>query len=138
MRPYLKYIFLAIALAAVLGIYLVNRSTPSVKKMSVDYEIDAKELFIAFEEYEEEANTRFLDKVLQVSGVVREAVQDDEGTVSITLDTGNDFFGVVCELSSSQALTKADFKAGQEVTVKGLCTGMSMDVVLVRCILILQ
>ncbi|MBK8491033.1 MAG: hypothetical protein IPL49_09120 [Saprospirales bacterium] len=89
---------------------------------------------MAFEEHEGASDKRLLNKVIQVTGSVREVVQDDEGNVRVTLDTGNDFFGVVCELQSSSPWTKEDFKAGQEVTFKGLCTGMSMDVVLVRCI----
>ncbi|MCB9283930.1 MAG: hypothetical protein H6563_07655 [Lewinellaceae bacterium] len=134
MKPNLKYIFLTIAVLVIFGIYLANKPHRNVSRSEPEYFIDAKSLFTAFEEYEEKADAKFLDRVIQVTGVVREVVQDDDGNVRVTLDTGNDFFGIVCELQSSSHWTKADFKAGQEVTFKGLCTGMSMDVVLVRCV----
>ena len=134
MKPNLKYIFLALAAILIIGVYLFNKPHRNVSKTAPEYEMDAKALFLAFEAHEDEADKRLLDKVIQVTGIVREVVQDDEGNVSVTLDTGNDFFGVICELQSSSPWTKADFKPGQQVTFKGLCTGMSMDVVLVRCV----
>jgi len=134
MKPYLKYIFIGLAAVVVFGIYMYNKPHKNVGRAKPDFSMDAKALFTDFEEREEESNTKYLDKVVQVTGVVREVVVDDEGKVSVTLDTGNDFFGVICELQETSKWTKEDFKAGQEVTFKGLCSGMLMDVVLVRCV----
>lgn len=134
MKPYLKYIFVGIAAVVIFGIYLFNKPHKNVSRAKPDYTMEAKALFTEFEEREEEANKAYLDKVLQISGTVKEVTADDEGGLSVTLDTGNDFFGVVCELQESSKWTREDFKAGQEVTFKGLCSGMLMDVVLVRCV----
>ena len=136
MKPYLKYVFLGLAVVVVFGIYLYNKPHKNVSRSTPDFIVDAKTLFTEFEEQEEASNTKYLDKVIQVTGVVREVVADDEGRVSVTLDTGNDFMGVICELQETSKLRKEDFQAGQELTFKGLCSGMLMDVVLSRCVLI--
>lgn len=134
MKPYLKYVFVGIAVFAIFVIYLFNKPHKNVSRAKPDFTMEARALFTEFEEGEEEANKKYLEKVLQVSGSVREVMSDDEGGLSVTLDTGNDFFGVVCEMQKSSQWTREDFKAGQEVTFKGLCSGMLMDVVLVRCV----
>ena len=134
MKPNVRFIFLALAILIIFGIYLYNKPHQNVSRTNPVFAIDAKTLFVAFEDHEEKANEKFLNQVIQVTGVVRELAQDDEGIVRVTLDAGNDFFGVVCELQATSRSTVADFKAGQEVTFKGLCTGMSMDVVLIRCV----
>ena len=134
MKPYAKYIFLALAALLVLGIYLYNKPHKNVSRSEPDYVLEAKALFLAFEFDEAAANAKYLDKVIEVSGAVREVTEDEAGRLSITLDTGNDFFGVVCELQADVPWTRADFRAGQPVVFKGLCTGIAMDVVLVRCV----
>jgi hypothetical protein len=134
MKPYLKYIFLAAAVLLIFGIYLFNKPHKNVSRSEPDYVLEARALFLAFEFDEAAANAKYLDKVIEVSGAVREVTEDEKGRLSITLDTGNDFFGVLCELQADAPWRKADFRAGEPVVFKGLCTGMAMDVVLVRCV----
>lgn len=134
MKPYVRYIFMAVTALLVFSIYLYNKPQKNVSRSTPAYTLDARALFLDFEEDEAAANAKYLDQVIQVTGKVREVTEDDEGLISVTLDTGNDFFGVICELPSHSTWTRADFQAGQEVTFKGLCAGVAMDVVLLRCI----
>lgn len=133
MKPYIKYIFVAVTVLLVFIIYL-NKPEKNVSRSAPSHSLSARALFLAFDQDEEAANVQYRDQVIQVAGKVREVQEDENGLVTVTLDTGNDFFGVECELQESSTWTKADFKAGQEVTFKGLCTGVEMDVRLVRCI----
>lgn len=133
MKPYLKYIFIGVTVLLVFLIYLY-KPEKNVTRTEPVYSMGARPLFLAFDQDEAVANERYLNQVIQVTGKVREVQEDDEGLVTVTLDTGNDFFGVACELQKASTWKKEDFKAGQEVTFKGLCTGMAVDVVLVRCI----
>ena len=41
--------------------------------------------------------------------------------------------GVSCEMQDTSGTE--NIKAGDSVTIKGVCTGVLMDVVLVRCVL---
>lgn len=134
MKAYLKYgLLLAVVLIGV-GIYMYNKPHQNIKKAKADFELEATELFSQFETNEANANTQYLDKVVQVTGSVKETGTDDEGQISITLDAGNSMFGIICKLDDLTKHKRTSFQPGEKVTLKGVCTGMLMDVVLVRCV----
>jgi hypothetical protein len=45
-------------------------------------------------------------------------------------------FGVICQMAESNRDAIAELSAGDEVTIKGECSGMLMDVVLTRSYLV--
>ena len=71
---------------------------------------------------------------MAVSGTVKDVSKNEEGIVSVTLDAGQDMFGVICQLDQLTKHAREDFPIGEKVNFKGVCTGMLMDVVLVRCV----
>lgn len=103
-------------------------------KAKVDVALEASELFTAFETNEAEANEKYLDKIIKVSGTVKEVSTDDKGNISVTLESGSEMFGVVCQMDDLTKHAKTNFEPGEQITFKGVCTGMLMDVVLVRCV----
>jgi hypothetical protein len=48
----------------------------------------------------------------------------------VVLRTPEMMFGVACTMLKDQSEKVAQLKTGQQVTIKGLCTGYTMDVVL--------
>lgn len=130
---FLKIGIIAIIIGALIGFYLYNKPHENMEKAKPDIEIGASELFSAFETDELAANEKYLDKVVAVTGVVRE-VKEDEGVISIVLETEDMMFGVVCQLDELSENGRTVFEVGESVTFKGLCTGSLMDVVLVRCV----
>lgn len=90
----------------------------------------ALQLAGAYEANETSANIQYLDKVLEVSGTVSEIAKNQKGEPVITLK-GTDMSGVICTL---EGIVPAMMKAGETMTIKGICTGYLTDVVLVRCI----
>ena len=129
---YLKYIFLIAAIGAVTGFYMYNEPVKSTASKNADLVIQSEDLFAAFEKNEVEANGKYLDKVVSVVGTVSNISREDNYDV-ITLKTGDAMFGVVCKMEQGDDL-KDKVKAGQRIKVKGVCTGMLMDVVMMRCI----
>lgn len=105
-----------------------------MEKAEADMTLESTALFSAFEANEAEANEKYLDKVIKISGTVKEVNTDEEGNISLTLESGNELFGVICQMDNLTKQEKTDFKIGEQVTLKGICTGMLMDVVLVRCV----
>ena len=99
-----------------------------------DYALSANELFTAFETDEAAANEKYLDKVVGVEGTVKSVSKDEDGTISVTLSTAGDMFGVICQLDNLSTPKRTEFEVGEKVAFKGICTGMLMDVVLVRCV----
>ena len=121
-------------IAGGIGYFMYNKPHQNMENAKADVVLDARELFTAFEANETEANQKYLDKVVKVSGLVKEVSTDEEGNVSVTLESGSEMFGVICQMDNLTKQEKTDFKIGEQVTLKGICTGMLMDVVLVRCV----
>ncbi|HQU60286.1 MAG: hypothetical protein KDD02_22515 [Phaeodactylibacter sp.] len=136
MKKYLVALVLLVALGAGVGYLIYNKPFQDMNSAKADITLTAAELFTAFESDENAANSKYLDKVVQVSGTVKEVSTGDDGNISITLDSGSDMFGVICQLDNLTEQPRKDFKEGEQLTLKGVCTGMLMDVVLVRCVVV--
>ena len=115
------------------GYYMYNKPHEDIRSAKADYTMTAQELFAAYEANETEANQKYLGKMIQVTGTVQAAKKDEEGKTGIAL-TGGDMFGVICKLDDFSEPKRTAFQPGEQVTFKGECTGMLMDVVLVRCV----
>ncbi len=95
--------------------------------------IDAVELYNQYQHDENAANKRFLDKVIEVKGTVSD-VQQSSGITSLLLDAGQPAGGVNCSFSNNGSKKPLPSK-GSQVTIKGKCSGMLMDVNLVDCVI---
>lgn len=111
----------------VISIYMFNKPVESVSTMKTNFSIHASELLMAFEENESTANTKYLDKVLEVKGIVDKAEKTDEKT-TIYLTTSNPLSNIIFQLENSEST----LEKGEEVTLKGICTGYLMDVVMIK------
>ena len=133
MKKYFKYLVLAALLAGVIGYKVYNKPHQNMQKAASDVSIEAPALFTAFEENEQDANQKYLDKIIEVSGKVKEVQQKGED-FSIVLETEDMMFGVICQLDQLSDHKRIEFEVGETVKLKGLCTGKLMDVVMVRCV----
>ena len=124
---------LAVAGAGI-GYKIYNKPHKDIKSAKADISLNAAELFSAYEQDENAANTKFLDKTVQITGTVQEVKKDDDGNMGITLDGGGMMFGVTCKLDPLSEHKRTKFEVGETVTFKGICTGMLMDVVIERCV----
>lgn len=130
---YIKILLVIVCLGAITGFYLYNKPVKSTSSKSVDVSVRAEELFNEFSKDETAANTKYLDKVVSVQGTVTNIAVED-GLNIVTLKTASDMFGVLCKIESGEEKVKK-LKAGDEVKIKGMCTGMLMDVVMIRCVI---
>lgn len=135
MKKILLILFVLAAGGVAYGVYMYNKPHKNMQRQAVDFKMAASTLYNDFEENEEAANAKYLDKVIAVSGSIRSIVKED-GKVSIILDTDNLLGGITCELDDFSEHTQTDFQEGDQISIKGICTGMLMDVVLVRCVII--
>lgn len=124
-------VFFLIGLA--IGGYMYVKPNPSVANMKTDVTLTAGDLLAAFETDEAAANAEYLDQVIALSGTISSIATNEDGLLTLTLDTGNPVSGVICEMEADR--DHGDLAEGQTISLKGLCTGYLMDVVLVRCVL---
>lgn len=125
-----EFIFTLIALGLVLFLYSMNmyHKTPeSISTLKTEFEVNATELLTAFEENETLANHKFLDKVIAVKGVV-DKKEFKDGVLTAYLKTNNPLSKVIFQFENQNE----NIQEGEHLTLKGICTGYLMDVVLVR------
>lgn len=111
------------------GFYLFNKKVAGLEKVKVDYKITASMLYDAFESQEQEANVKYLNKVLLVEGTVVK-VEIDKKYSSIILKADNALVGGInCSFNHEiEGVSRGD-----TISIKGICQGYLMDVVLNNC-----
>lgn len=128
----LKILLLLGVLGVAVGYYYYNKPTESLKDAPAELCVSADSLFAMYESDETASNAKFLDKVIEVDGKIQ-AVNTDTSGLSLTLLTSSGMFGVICKLED-KSTPETQFSIGQQVRIKGQCTGYLMDVVLIRCV----
>ncbi|MBV6403792.1 MAG: hypothetical protein IT228_09655 [Flavobacteriales bacterium] len=108
-----------------------HRTAAPTSALEAAETMTAEALLKAYTEDENAANARFNGKVLLVTGTVREVKTPENGLVDVVLETGDPLAGVVCQFA--QADVPATLTAGAPARIKGVATGLLMDVVLQRC-----
>jgi hypothetical protein len=122
-------------LAAVYGWNEFNRGAADVSEMVVKEQVPASILMESFLLDEAAATARFVgasEQLILVEGEVRTIEPSGPGLKNVVLATDDEMAGIVCEFS--EADVPKDWKAGSAVGVKGICTGMLLDVILIRCV----
>jgi tRNA_anti-like len=95
--------------------------------------ISADSLLAAYLRDEKLANLTYLDKALTINGEISELTTNQSGETVIILKTEDPMAGVVCTLQGKPVRT---LQKGQQIKVKGFCSGYISDVVLRDCLLI--
>ncbi|MGY5352503.1 OB-fold protein [Wenyingzhuangia sp. IMCC45533] len=87
-----------------------------------------------FETNETLANTKYLEQIVEVTGTILEKSEHKNKGI-VTLSAQAAIGNVMCYLSETENQKFATLQEGSKVTIKGVCTGYLMDVVLVRCVI---
>ena len=133
MRRIIMFLLLLGMVAAGIGFYKYNQPVASLENKKPDVEVTASKLISEYEADEKTANGIYLGKVVQVSGKVA-AIGNEEGKTKIQLETENPISMIICELEDGA--DAGTTKVGDEVKIKGLCSGYLSDVILVQASLV--
>lgn len=129
-------VFVLALAAAGYGWYQYQKAPPDIRQEKAGIEIGAVDLLIAFQQDEPAANSKYVDKVLIVSGSVT-GVQTDSsgGHTTVYLQTNDLMAAVTCSFYQDDEGVKK-IKTGSTARIKGVCTGMLTDVILNKCSLV--
>lgn len=116
-------------IAAGVGFYMYNKPVESLNNKKADVSVSAEQLLADYESNEEDANGKYLGKVVEVSGKVAE-ITTEEGKNKVHFETANPISVVISELDAGN--TVEGLQVGDQATVKGMCSGYLSDVILVR------
>ena len=122
-------IILVITSIVAIGLYLFNKPLTNLISEETDVKITAEKLFDEFTTNEETANSKYLDKIIEVEGEVREIIRSNGETI-VVLKSKDELFGVSCKISPHE---KNIPTKNHKVIIKGICAGLLSDVVLTRC-----
>jgi hypothetical protein len=138
MKPYVKIALLVVLLIAIgsilTALILYNKKHPDTAKAKPDFVVTATALQKAFEDNEATASTRYINKILEVRGTIVSITTADSTNTNISLKNGSDISSVICTFRKITNFTK--FKTGDEITLRGECSGFLMDVLLNNCAVI--
>jgi DNA/RNA endonuclease YhcR with UshA esterase domain len=129
----IKKIIIGILILGIIGVFVAykmyNKPHVMVAETTADIFISANKIVADFSADETTANSKYLEKIIEVKGVISE-MKIEKGI--ITLKTNDDFGSVICHLSALATKEMSVLKEGQTIAVKGVCTGYLMDVILVK------
>lgn len=136
LKRILQFGLIALVIGGAVGYYLWNKPHASIGK--ADITTTATEISADFDKDENEAMKKYVGQdgktiVVQVSGKISDVKNDTSG-ITIALDTGDPINGVSCVLDRFTQQPRTDYKVGEEVKLKGLCTGKLSDVIIDRCV----
>jgi len=138
MKTYVKIALFIVSFIALSGIlaalYMYNLKHTDMAKAKPDFVITASVLQKAFEDDETAASTRYINKILEVTGIIASVKPAGNNVLSISLVTGSDFFSVICTFPA--IADPSIFRAGDEITLRGECSGFLLDVLLNNCAVI--
>jgi len=118
--------------------YVFRKADTSVASKKADVEITVSDLVKSFEIDEKAANTKYLSKIILVKGIVdnvADTKNDTAAEITIYLKDKGKTSGVMCSFDKS-IIHKDVVKSGDSVSIKGICSGYLMDVVMNKCALV--
>lgn len=125
-------VVLSIFIATFSAYKLANKSHIDIAKTSPEITVNASVLLEEFSNDEIVANNKYLDKIVQVNGkILSKKIIEEKGVIA--LQTNDDFGSVLCHFSPESSDKFSNLKLGQNIKIKGICTGFLMDAILIKC-----
>jgi hypothetical protein len=138
MKMYVKIALFFVSFIALAGIlaalYMYNLKHTDMEKAKPDYVITASALQKEFEDNETAASTRYINKILEVTGTIASVEPAENNVLNISLVTGSDLSSVICTFNA--VADPSAFRTGDEITLRGVCSGFLLDVLLNNCAVI--
>lgn len=135
----ISLIVMLIGALSALYIYtqVYNKPHINIYESQADFNVAAVDLIADFESDEQNANQRYLDRIVQVNGTIRN-IETVNGLSVITLGNDNELAGVICNMDPTENKEVLGLEVGQTLEAKGICTGYLLDVIIVRAVIIDQ
>lgn len=138
MKKLIKKVFVPVLILVLAGIlaavYLYNKKGADLGKTRPDFILTAEELQQAFEADESAASAKYINKVIEVRGIIASVRQGEQNAVSITISTGSPLSSVIGTFPLVN--DPSVFREGEELCFRGECSGYLMDVLLNNCALV--
>ena len=139
-------IVLIVSLILLTGILYVyreyNRGNKILSEVEPAVKISAHELSASFAQSDSLANLKFLGKIIEIEGIVKNIEMPDSNISVIVVSGNNEMSSVRCTMDSSFNNKSIQIDIGSPYTIKGICTGynadelLGSDVLMNRCVIV--
>lgn len=130
----LSFIFIGI-IAVALSFYIYNKPHIDIQGSDADYYLSAQQLIADYRDFEVESDKKYSERLIEVEGRMHE-VSTLKGNTVIALKYAGSPSSVICHMLPEESEKVLKLKKGQIIKIKGICTGYLLDVIMVRCILV--
>jgi hypothetical protein len=120
-------------IACIYGYKQYSRTLPDTNKLQAAFNLTASDLLRQFEIDEAKATAQYSGQVISVQGIVG-SVQATDSSGTIFLNEGNSLTSVMCQFDKKNFQDMLGLQKGELITIKGICSGYLMDVIMVRCV----
>jgi tRNA_anti-like len=104
-----------------------NRKPKDLAGLKPKFTVSAVDFIKEFSIGEKTANEKYLDKIIEVNGIVKESIQDEKGFYTIVLGDTLAMSSVRCSMDSIHNGSLKNISAGNNLSIKGICTGYNAD-----------
>ena len=125
-------LFLALMVMGFSFYRMYNKPGLDVDEVSSEVKISWIDLVNSFEKDEKKASELYMDKVIEVTGKIIDISESDKSLVIVLGDPDKDI-SVICQIPDNELESIPEVAVGDELVIKGYCTGYLMDVMLIRC-----
>lgn len=125
------FFFLAALILVLVAAYfiLLNLPQANIKSKEATMAIPASEVYIQYSEDEAAADNTYMGKVIQISGVIDEIYEDEEGAPVVILRNSDSEPIALITMEKDEKTKLDEYSEGQSITIKALCNGLLMEVV---------
>jgi len=127
--------FLIVIVGLIIMMNYYNKPHVNVKQIKADYKLTSQNLINAYEKDEVETNKKYSEKIIEVKGEIHK-ISTLKGATVITLKEKNMGSSIICYMLPEENMKSLNFKIGQNIYIRGICTGYLLDVIMVKCIFV--
>lgn len=133
-----RLLFLSIIFVVIAGFFYkeFHRKPADLTRMESVVKQSAASITALYEANETQANQKYLNEIIEVSGPVAEIIKQQDTFINIMLGSALSMHKVSCLLDKAHFEKAKNYKVGQQINIKGICTGFLVDVELNRCVII--
>ena len=122
-----------VVIACIYGYQEYTRKLPDTDKLKAAFTLNAADLIRQFTADEAKATVKYSDHVISVQGII-DSVQPADSIGTVFLKDGRSTTSVMCQFDKKDFQEMLGLQKGDLITIKGICSGYLMDVILVRCV----
>jgi hypothetical protein len=130
MRKLLLLLLIFLAIGGGFAYYQWNKPHKTVENEDA-IQITARQLFTEYSTDEGAADAKYLNRALQVTGTIAVIDMNQDSQRFVILQSDDPLNGVMCTMRDDNWQAQV----GQQVSVKGYCSGFISDVKLTDCII---